>query len=216
MRQLAAFGTCIFDSGVVWAKNVSLSDFRQKPPLAIPDAHAVRRIRTLLTISLDSPFDRLRRRLFPSVEFGQNRLNSSDSAVAIFHPTRRDESLIQFQLCPNAYQREIVCHMEAHHLDEILERFFNWIVENDSNGQRLVEVSVARRPLQRGQDLSVEAVPTGSSGILWRGAARATPSKLSSAKARPLQASVNNPLLYRQWTSPCLSRFHPSSRLQPA
>jgi hypothetical protein len=31
----------------------------QKPPLAIPDAHAVRRIRTLLTISLDRPFDRL-------------------------------------------------------------------------------------------------------------------------------------------------------------
>jgi hypothetical protein len=30
--------------------------------------------------------------------------------------------------------------MEAHHLDETLERFSNCIVENDSHRQRLVEL----------------------------------------------------------------------------
>src|SRR5271165_846485 len=74
-----------------------------------------------------------------SVEFGQDRLNSSNGSVAIFHPRRRHESLVQLQVCPNAHQPKIVCNMEPDHLDEIFERVFACLIENHSHRQRLVE-----------------------------------------------------------------------------
>ena len=75
-----------------------------------------------------------------SVEFGQDRLNSSNGSVAIFHPSRRHESLVQLQVCPDAHQPEIVGNVEPDHLDEIFERLFASVIEHDSYRQRLVEL----------------------------------------------------------------------------
>jgi len=75
-----------------------------------------------------------------SVESRQDRLNSSNGSVAIFHPSRRHESLVQLQICPDTHQLEIVCNVEPDHLDEIFERLYAFLVNNDSHRQRLVEL----------------------------------------------------------------------------
>ena len=91
----------------------------------------------LSTIPIDGLVGTL---LFISVEFGQDHLNSSNGSVAIFHPSRRHNSLVQLQICPDAHQPEIVCNVETDHLDEIFERLFAYVIENDSQRQRLVEL----------------------------------------------------------------------------
>src|SRR5580704_18301203 len=93
----------------------------------------------LSTVPIDCPFAGLFRcSLF--VESGQDRINSSNGSVAIFHPRRRHESLVQLQVCPDAHQPKIVCDVEPNRMDEIFERLFGCVIENDSHGQRLVEL----------------------------------------------------------------------------
>ena len=93
----------------------------------------------LPTVPIDCPSAGLFRRSL-SVESVQDRLNFSNGSVAIFHPSRRHESLVQLQVCPDAHQPKIVCNVEPDHLDEIFERLFGCVIENDSHGQRLVEL----------------------------------------------------------------------------
>jgi hypothetical protein len=93
----------------------------------------------LSTVPIGYPFDRLFR-CSVSVESGQDRLNSSNGSVAISHPSRRNESLVQLQICPDAQQPEIVCNVEPDHLHEIFERLFACVIEDDSHRQRLVEL----------------------------------------------------------------------------
>ena len=93
----------------------------------------------LSTVPIGCPFDGLFRCSL-SVESGQDRLNSSNGSVAIFYPSRRNESLVQLQICPDAHQPKIICNVEPDHLDEIFERLFGCVIENDSRRQRLVEL----------------------------------------------------------------------------
>jgi len=118
--------------GGFWALRPSRKDWAKRPCGCVKGA-------PLSTVPIDCPSAGLFRcSLF--VEFGQDRLNSSNGSVAIFHPRRRHESLVQLQVCPDAHQPKIICNVEPDHLDEIFERLFGCVIENDSRRQRLVEL----------------------------------------------------------------------------
>ena len=118
--------------GGFWTLRLSRKDWPKRPCGCVKGA-------PLSTVPIDSPSGGLFRCAL-SVEFGQDRLNSSNGFVAIFHPRRRHESLVQLQICPDAHQPKIVCNVEPDHLDEIFERLFAFVIENDSHRQRLVEL----------------------------------------------------------------------------
>jgi hypothetical protein len=117
--------------GLFLALRLSRKDWAKPPCGCVKGA-------PLSTVPIDCPSGAVSGAL--SVEFGQNRLNSSNGSVAIFHPRRRHESLVQLQICPDAHQPKIICNVEPDHLDEIFERLFGCVIENDSRRQRLVEL----------------------------------------------------------------------------
>jgi hypothetical protein len=64
------------------------------------------------------------RAIFLSIQYSEDRLNSSDCTEPFFQPYRWDKALVQFQVRADANQRKFMRQVEPDHLDKIVAWFF--------------------------------------------------------------------------------------------